>query len=100
MKKSHVPNIDDIRTRLRGLLVAQFGPVCAEVPEDAILPEALGDRYDSLAALQCITTVEKEFGFEVDFVTHDVRHAFSRIDRIIQFIQERLEDNAVLEARL
>jgi acyl carrier protein len=85
-----------LRERIRRTLHDQLGDIMAEVPDDALLPEALGSRYDSLAAMECITRVEEEFGIEVDFVAHDVRYSFSSIDRIARFTAERLEDMAVI----
>ncbi|GAA3873279.1 hypothetical protein GCM10022243_43040 [Saccharothrix violaceirubra] len=83
---------DDVLARIRTLLGGRFGPEFDAVADDAVLSDALGDRYDSLGALECITAVEQEFGIEIDFVAHDVRHAFSRVDNMAGFVRDRLED--------
>ncbi|WP_370937617.1 acyl carrier protein [Amycolatopsis sp. cg13] len=95
MTSSPVPTLDSLRTRTRSVLAGLFGPEIDDLPEDAPLPETLGDRYDSLGAMECVTAVEKEFGIEVDFVEHDVRYTFARMDRIAEFVHSQLEDRAV-----
>lgn len=94
MTNPNCPTIDEIQARTRAVLAALFGPTVDHVATDAMLPESL-DRYDSLGALECVTAVEKEFSIEVDFVIHDVRHAFSRVDRIAEFVRNQLEDRVV-----
>jgi acyl carrier protein len=90
------PNdLETTRTRVRAALSRQLGDIVSQVPDEAALPETLGARYDSLAALECITRIEEEFGVEVDFVEHDVRYWFASIDRIARFTRDRLEDVAV-----
>lgn len=88
-----------LATEIRALLGKRLGEKVESLPGDASLAEALGDRYDSLAALECITEVESRFDIEVDFVDHDVRHWFSTIDRIAQFVQAELEDRELLGGR-
>lgn len=89
------PTAQELRTRVRDALHRQIGDAVAAVPDDASLPEALGSRYDSLAAMECVTGVEEEFGIEVDFVAHDVRYWFGSIERIARFAADQLEDAAV-----
>ncbi|WP_436501663.1 acyl carrier protein [Actinokineospora sp. HUAS TT18] len=90
---------EDLRTRLRAVLAARLGEGFAAVPDDADLRDALGDGYDSLTAMECITAVEEEFGLEVDLVGDDIRHWFSSVDRMHVFVTDRLEDAAVLGGR-
>lgn len=92
-----VPATDEIHHRVRSLLDARFGDAFASVASDADLQQSLGERYDSLTAMECISAVEGEFGIEVDFVTDDVRHWFATVDRIVTFTRGRLEDAAVLQ---
>ncbi|GAA2264357.1 hypothetical protein GCM10010415_30380 [Streptomyces atrovirens] len=93
-----IPDSDQILTRLRTALTVPLGDAVRGVDPDADLAETLGERYDSLAAMECITTVETHFGVEVDFVADDVRHVFSTLSRIAEFVQGRLEDDAALGA--
>ncbi|CAM5597424.1 MULTISPECIES: acyl carrier protein [Streptomyces] len=95
---SVIPDSAEILTRLRAALSVPLGDAVQGVAEDADLTEALGERYDSLAAMECITAVETQFGVEVDFVADDVRHIFSTLSRITEFVQGRLEDDAALRA--
>ncbi|KNB50249.1 acyl carrier protein [Streptomyces caatingaensis] len=96
MSTTPVPAIDDLRTRVRAVLAARLGDAFEAVPSDADLQQALGERYDSLTAMECISAVEEEFGIEVDFVADDVRHWFSTVDLMASFTHDRLEDSAAL----
>lgn len=98
MNERTVPTDDETRSRVRGLLQARHGDVMDLVADTDELPLALGDRYDSLNAMECIVAVESEFGIEVDFVAHDVRFSFSTIERISMFVREQLEDRVMLDA--
>ena len=82
----------DLAERVRTALTKQFGSILEPVADNDLLRDALGDRYDSLAALECICRIESEFGIEVDFVEHDVRHFFSTIELICAFVADQLED--------
>jgi acyl carrier protein len=87
---------DQLGTRVREVLRGQFGAAIDEVPADAELAERLQGSYDSLAALECVTRIETEFGIEVDFVGHDVRYWFATTGRIVRFVADRLEDRTAL----
>jgi len=86
---------EEILPRLRALLARQFSEA-GSAPDDLPLPDALGERYDSLAALEFISAVENEFGIEVDFVADDLRHWFSQLTLAATFVARALEDVAVL----
>ncbi|MEU4565080.1 acyl carrier protein [Micromonospora sp. NPDC023956] len=86
----------DVTARLRKTLAAQLGDAFTGVADTDLLPETLGDAYDSISALECVTAVEEEFGIEVDLVTDDVRYWFATVDRMAAFVSRRLEDVAVL----
>ncbi|MDT0317348.1 acyl carrier protein [Streptomyces millisiae] len=92
-----VPDEKQIRDGVRAALAVPLGDALADVPDDAELTTALGERYDSLTAMECVTAVETRFGVEVDFVADDVRHWFSSVSRMARFVRERLEDGAVLD---
>ncbi|MFF7791733.1 acyl carrier protein [Streptomyces sp. NPDC007991] len=91
-----VPSPEEIHDRTRSVLATRIGDAFTDVPSDADLQQALGERYDSLTAMECISAVESEFGIEVDFVADDVRFWFSSVERIVRFTHERLEDTAAL----
>ena len=66
------------------------------VAPDEKLADALGERYDSLTAMECITALESAFELEVDFVAHDVRYWFATVERMARFIADQREDRALL----
>lgn len=90
------PALTDVRARLRTILAIRLGEGFATVPDDADLAVALGDGYDSLTAMECISAVELAFDIEVDMVGDDVRHWFASVERMCVFVRNRLEDAAVL----
>lgn len=81
---------------VRALLRDRLGSAVDGLPGDADLAQSLGERYDSLTALECVTAIESRFDLEVDFVAHDVRHWFSTIDRITRFVRNEIEDRELL----
>ncbi|MEU9100005.1 phosphopantetheine-binding protein [Streptomyces sp. NPDC048361] len=93
-----VPALDELTTQVRAALSPLLGDALAAVADDADLARALGDRYDSLTALECVSRVEAAFGVEVDFVAHDVRHTFATVGRIAAFVRDLIEDRTALEA--
>ncbi|MCH6162576.1 acyl carrier protein [Streptomyces marispadix] len=97
MSNRTIPAYDQTLTRVREVLGELLGDGVQSAADDQPLTEALGDRYDSLAALECVSRVEGAFGIEVDFVAHDVRYSFATLGRIAEFVQGELEDRAVLE---
>ncbi|MFE7132312.1 acyl carrier protein [Streptomyces sp. NPDC057638] len=91
-------SLDPLHSRLRLLLAARLGPEFPSVPDDADLRDALGDAYDSLTVMECVTAVETEFGIEVDLVGDDIRHWFATTARMAQFVGDKLEDARTLGA--
>jgi acyl carrier protein len=91
------PALDELTTRVRAALAPVLGDALAAVPDDADLAAGLGDRYDSLTALECVSRVETAFGVEVDFVAHDVRYHFATVERMAAFVRDLMEDRAALE---
>jgi acyl carrier protein len=86
---------DDVRRQVRATLATHLGPAVADVPDDTPLPDAFGDRYDSLGALECISLIEQAFDIEVDFVAHDIRYWFATLARIDQFVFDQVEDREI-----
>lgn len=97
---STVQHLDgnEIRDRLRQALEPALGDSLRRLPDDADLAEELGGWFDSLAALEAVSTVEAEFGIAVDLVNDDVRHWFASVTRMTEFVAERLEDGALAGA--
>ncbi|MEU7581651.1 acyl carrier protein [Streptomyces sp. NPDC041068] len=89
----HTADQTEITTRLLTLLEKRFGDAARSLAQDADLSDAL-PGFDSLAALEYVTAVEGEFGFEVDFVGDDVRYWFSTLLRTAEYVRERVEDQA------
>lgn len=89
-------DMQELQQQVRSVLRPLLGEGIDAVPADQDLAAALEDRYDSLTAMECITAVEGEFGIEVDFVAHDVRHWFSTVGRMAQFVHDELEDRALI----
>ncbi|CAM5710985.1 acyl carrier protein [Streptomyces viridifaciens] len=81
----------EITTRVLTVLEKRFGEAARALAQDADLSMAL-PGFDSLAALEFVTAVEGEFGIEVDFVGDDVRYSFSTLDRVAEYVRERVED--------
>ncbi|MDS1271519.1 phosphopantetheine-binding protein [Lipingzhangella sp. LS1_29] len=88
---------DDIQQRVRAVLHRQLGEDAQTIATDEDLAAVLGERYDSLTAMECVTGIEDAFAIEVDFVAHDVRYWFSTVGRMTEFVRNELEDRAVLE---
>lgn len=84
-------NPDDLDQRIRAALAGVVGDPAYRIAPDAELRDGL-ERYDSLAAVETITAIENAFGITVDVVEDDVRHWFSSVERMTQFVSERLED--------
>jgi len=80
-----------VEGRVLKVLAARFGEAALALIGDAEFALAL-PGYDSLAALELVTAVETEFDIEVDFVADDVRYSFSTLDRVTEYVRDRLED--------
>jgi acyl carrier protein len=87
---------DDIQEQVRAVLRRTIGDLVDGLSPDDELANALGDRYDSLTALECITAIESRFDVEVDFVAQDVRYWFATLGRMTTFVHDQLEDRASL----
>lgn len=93
----HTATVDEeLTTRVRAALHRQFGSMMAAVDDDRELRDVLGDRYDSLAVMECVSRIEREFGVEVDFMEHDVRYHFSSVGLICRYLADQLEDQRTL----
>jgi acyl carrier protein len=86
----------DLQEQVRTVLRQHLGDAVVSVAPDEKLADALGERYDSLTAMECITALESAFEIEVDFVAHDVRYWFATVERMARFIADQREDRALL----
>ncbi len=96
MTNTSLPRAEQIRARVWAVLRNQFGPAADTLTEDSEFVATLAEVFDSLTALDTISRIETEFGIEVDFVGHDVRHWFAAPGRIMQFVRDQLEDQLAL----
>lgn len=86
--------IENIRSALEALL----GPQVRSIGADQSFRDFIGERFDSLMAVEVVTTIEERFGIEVDYVGDDVRYWFETLEKMEQFVKERMEDTATLQA--
>lgn len=89
----------ELQEKVREVLRPCLGDAVDTLAAGADLAGVLGERYDSLTAMECVTAIEAAFGIEVDFVAHDVRHWFATIERMASFVGNELEDRALLGGR-
>ncbi|WDY55575.1 acyl carrier protein [Pseudomonas sp. PSKL.D1] len=60
----------------------------------------LGERFDSLMAVEVITAIEGAFDIEVDYLSDDVRFWFETLEKMEQFVDQKREDQLTLQASL
>ncbi|MEU6020292.1 acyl carrier protein [Micromonospora sp. NPDC048871] len=89
-------NTDELQQQIRAVLRRTIGEPVDNLGPDDDLATALGSRYDSLTALECISAIESSFDIEVDFVGQDVRYWFATLGRMTTFVRDQLEDRASL----
>jgi len=68
---------------------------------DAIGPadsfrDFLGERFDSLMAVEVITAIEGAFDIEVDYLSDDVRFWFETLEKMARFVEQKQEDQLTL----
>lgn len=85
------PNKAEIANKVRAVFIDRFGDAAKKVDADADLPDVL-PGLDSLQSVQVVSAIEDLFGFEVDYVGDDVRYWFATINRIVDYVSDRLED--------
>ena len=57
----------------------------------------LGERFDSLMAVEVITAIEGAFDIEVDYLSDDVRFWFETLEKMAQFVAQKREDQLTLQ---
>ncbi|MGN8260064.1 acyl carrier protein [Pseudomonas sp. SMSB3] len=87
-----------IEHRIRQTLGQLLGEEVESIAADASFRDFLGERFDSLMAVEVITVIEGQFGFEVDYLSDDVRYWFETLARMQQFVAQKLEDQLSLQA--
>ncbi|MBK4988201.1 acyl carrier protein [Pseudomonas sp. S36] len=91
-------NSNTVKDAIRSALEALLGPEVRTIGADQSFRDFIGERFDSLMAVEVVTTIEERFGIEVDYVGDDVRYWFETLEKMEQFVTERLEDTATLQA--
>ncbi|MFJ4347741.1 acyl carrier protein [Pseudomonas sp. NPDC089401] len=86
-----------IEQRIRHTLGQLLGEEVTAIDKNASFRDFLGERFDSLMAVEVITAIEGCFEFEVDYLSDDVRFWFETLARLEQFVGEKLEDQRTLE---
>lgn len=90
---THPATRDRVRALLTALLTCELDPATDTTPLSV-----LSERYDSLAVLDAVGDVEKEFGVAVDLVDDDLRTTFASVAAIADLVDRKLADSAVLGA--
>ncbi|MFJ3076474.1 MULTISPECIES: acyl carrier protein [Pseudomonas] len=86
-----------IAQRIRHTLGQLLGEqVQAIGPRDSFR-DFLGERFDSLMAVEVITAIEGAFDIEVDYLSDDVRFWFETLAKMEQFVAQKLEDQLTLQ---
>lgn len=91
-------NSNSVKEDIRSALETLLGPEVRAIGADQSFRDFIGERFDSLMAVEVVTTIEERFGIEVDYVGDDVRYWFETLEKMEQFVKERLEDNVTLQA--
>ncbi|ETK16371.1 hypothetical protein H097_21510 [Pseudomonas sp. FH4] len=91
-------NSNSVKEDIRSALETLLGPEVRTIGVDQSFRDFIGERFDSLMAVEVVTTIEERFGIEVDYVGDDVRYWFETLEKMEQFVKERLEDNVTLQA--
>ncbi|AGZ35252.1 acyl carrier protein [Pseudomonas sp. SWI6] len=84
--------------RIRQALAQLLGPEVELIGMRDSFREFLGERFDSLMAVEVVTVIEATFGFEVDYLSDDIRFWFETLEKMDQFIGQKLEDQLTLQA--
>ncbi|MNG68881.1 Phosphopantetheine attachment site [compost metagenome] len=84
--------------RIRQTLAQLLGDeINALDPRDSFR-DFIGERFDSLMAVDVITAIEACFDIEVDYLSDDVRFWFETLEKIEIFVAQKLQDQLTLQA--
>ncbi|RZI86914.1 MAG: acyl carrier protein [Pseudomonas sp.] len=87
-----------IELQIRQTLGQLLGPEVLGIDSQASFRDFLGERFDSLMAVEVITAVEDRFSIEVDYLSDDVRFWFETLDKMQRFVAQKVEDQLTLQA--
>lgn len=91
-------NTPSIELQIRQTLGQLLGPEVLAIDSQASFRDFLGERFDSLMAVEVITAVEDRFSIEVDYLSDDVRFWFETLDKMQRFVAQKVEDQLTLQA--
>ncbi|HDS1733691.1 acyl carrier protein [Pseudomonas hunanensis] len=92
-------NTLSIEQRIRHTLEQLLGPDVNSIDRQASFRDFIGERFDSLMAVEVITAIEDCFAIEVDYLSDDVRFWFETLDKMERFVAQKVEDQLTLQAR-
>ncbi|HYQ53568.1 MAG: acyl carrier protein [Pseudomonas sp.] len=87
-----------IEQRIRQTLAQLLGDEVDAIDKRDSFRDFLGERFDSLMAVEVITAIEGCFDIEVDYLSDDVRFWFETLEKMEQFVGQKLEDQLTLQA--
>ena len=87
-----------IEQRIRQTLAQLLGDEVDAIDKRDSFRDFLGERFDSLMAVEVITAIEASFDIEVDYLSDDVRFWFETLEKMEQFVGQKLEDQLTLQA--
>jgi len=87
-----------IEQRIRQTLAQLLGDEVEAIDKRDSFRDFLGERFDSLMAVEVITAIEGCFDIEVDYLSDDVRFWFETLEKMEQFVGQKLEDQLTLQA--
>lgn len=87
-----------IEQRIRQTFAQLLGDEIDTIDKRDSFRDFLGERFDSLMAVEVITAIEGCFDIEVDYLSDDVRFWFETLEKMEQFVGQKLEDQLTLQA--
>ncbi|CAM3589284.1 hypothetical protein CCOS865_04000 [Pseudomonas reidholzensis] len=87
-----------IEQRIRQTLEQLLGADVTTIDRHASFRDFIGERFDSLMAVEVITAIEGCFAIEVDYLSDDVRFWFETLDKMERFVAQKVEDQQTLQA--
>ncbi|MGE8303454.1 MULTISPECIES: acyl carrier protein [Pseudomonas] len=87
-----------IEQQIRQALAQLLGDELNAIDKRDSFRDFLGERFDSLMAVEVITVIEGCFAIEVDYLSDDVRYWFETLEKMEQFVAQKREDQLTLQA--
>lgn len=85
-----------IAQRIRQALGQLLGEQIDAIGPGDSFRDFLGERFDSLMAVEVITAIEGAFDIEVDYLGDDVRFWFETLEKMARFVEQKQEDQLTL----